>query len=221
VLAPVYNMPKPADDDKLKLLMQLRNAGVRDRRVLSAMENVPREMFVIHPFADRAYENTALPIECGQTISQPSIVGWMTQALDVNERSRVLEIGTGSGYQTAVLSPLCRMIYSIERHQPLLKQAKERFKLMGLKNINTRSGDGYKGWPEAAPFDRIIVTAAAPEVPAALIEQLSDKHGIMVIPVGGESVGQILLRIVKTSQGIQQEPLMNVRFVPMVAGKPE
>lgn len=203
--------------ERIRLLMKLRTSGVTDTRVLSAIESIPREMFVPEAFRDKAYEDTALPIDSGQTISQPTVVAWMSSALCTNDRLRVLEIGTGSGYQAAVLSRLCRMVYTIERHKDLLRGAEERFKTMKLTNILTMAGDGAKGWKTAAPFDRIIVTAAAPAVPAALIDQLSE-NGIMVIPVGSPTE-QFLLRIEKTPEGIRQQHLMSVRFVPLIEGK--
>jgi protein-L-isoaspartate(D-aspartate) O-methyltransferase len=204
--------------EKLKLVMKLRSAGIRDVAILNALERIPRELFVNHPFNERAFEDIALPIDCGQTISQPSVVGIMTMALHLQPRQRVLEIGTGSGYQTAVLSQLCRMVYTLERYDTLKRQACTRFQTLQLRNITARTGDGYKGWPEAAPFDRILVTAAAPTVPNALLDQLSDKNGIMVLPVGAESGEQHLLRLIKTPTGISEEVLMKTRFVPMVAG---
>jgi len=203
--------------ERIRLLMKLRNAGVTDTRVLSAMESIPREMFVPDSFRDKAYEDTALPIDSCQTISQPSVVAWMTWALSVSDRMRVLEIGTGSGYQAAILSRLCRMVYTVERHKDLLRVAEGRFKALHLTNILTQAGDGSKGWKVAAPFDRIIVTAAAHAVPAALIEQLAE-GGVMVIPVGSDTE-QLLLRIEKTSEGIKQQHLMDVRFVPLVEGR--
>ncbi len=204
--------------DRLRLLMKLRNSGITDTRVLSAMESIPRDLFVPESFQDKAYEDTALPIDCHQTISQPTVVAWMTWALNVNDRMRVLEIGTGSGYQAAILSRLARMVYTIERHKDLLAVAEARFKELKLSNIMTQAGDGSKGWKGALPFDRIIVTAAAHEVPAMLLKQLAE-GGIMVIPVGSNTE-QILLRIEKMPDGsIQQQHLMGVRFVPLVEGK--
>jgi len=200
--------------ERIRLLMKLRTSGISDIRVLSAIESLPREIFVPDAFRDKAYEDTALPIDSGQTISQPSVVAWMTSALQVGDRMRVLEIGTGSGYQAAVLSRLCRMVYTIERHRDLLRVAEQRFKSLKMSNIMTQAGDGSKGWKIAAPFDRIIVTAAAHSVPAALLEQLAE-GGIMVIPVGSDTE-QILLRIEKTPDGIKQQHLMSVRFVPLV-----
>lgn len=205
-------------NDKIRLLMRLRREGVTDTRVLSAIESVPREVFVDERFRDQAYEDTALPIDSGQTISQPTVVAWMTWALQVGERMKVLEIGTGSGYQAAILSKLCRRLYTVERHKDLLRQAEKRFEELRLRNITTRAGDGSKGWKEVAPFDRIIVTAAAGEVPKALLEQLSI-GGVMVVPVGEQGSEQILLRIQRTEDGFDTQHLMNVRFVPLVGEK--
>jgi protein-L-isoaspartate(D-aspartate) O-methyltransferase len=166
--------------------------------------------------ADRAYENNALPIASGQTISQPYVVAMMTAALDC-ERKRVLEIGTGSGYQAAVLAQLARRVYTMERHRPLNNIAKEVINRLGISNISMRYADGFKGWPEAAPFDRILVTAAAQEVPEKLLEQLSDEGGIMVIPVG-PSGDQQVLKITKNGEKVTTEELIPVRFVPMLKG---
>jgi protein-L-isoaspartate(D-aspartate) O-methyltransferase len=202
----------------IRLLMELRGQGVTDSRVLGAIERIPRDQFVSSPFLDQAYENTALPIGRGQTISQPLVVGLMSQALEVDDRMKVLEVGTGSGYQAAVLSRLCRRLYTIERHKPLLAQAEARFKSLRIHNITTRLGDGAWGWPEQAPFDRIMVTAAAHDVPPALVEQLKP-GGILVVPLG--DVGgrdQELVRITKTDRGIDIHPFMPVRFVPLVEG---
>jgi protein-L-isoaspartate(D-aspartate) O-methyltransferase len=202
---------------KIGLIMALRGDGVTDTRVLSAIERVPREAFVPEDMRDRAYENTALPIECGQTISQPFVVAYMTQALQVGDRMRVLEIGTGSGYQAAVLAQLCRRVYTIERHKPLMLAAQKRFAALGISNITTRHGDGAKGWPDQAPFDRIIVTAAADSIPESLLDQLAP-GGIMVLPVGGFAMDQYVQRIVKTDAGLQTSVLLPVRFVPLVPG---
>ncbi len=204
--------------DRIRLLMKLRGEGITDTVLLSAIEKTPRELFIPSMFQDKAYEDIALPIEAGQTISQPSVVAWMTAALDVNERSRVLEIGTGSGYQAAVLSRLCRRVYTIERHKHLMELASSRFQHLALPNITTRIGDGSKGWFEAAPFDRILVTAAASHVPSHLLEQLS-VGGVMVIPVGDPTGEQILLRIERDGDGYSSQHLMNVRFVPLIEGK--
>lgn len=201
---------------RIRLLGKLRGAGIHDLDVLAAMENTPREYFVEDAFSDHAYDDTALPIACAQTISQPSVVAWMTWALDVHPSMRVLEIGTGSGYQTAILSRLARRVYTVERHRELLQQAEKRFTDMKLTNIVTKLGDGSKGWRETAPFERILVTAAAAQVPATLLAQLAS-GGIMVIPVGGSAEGQILLRLRKDEKGaVSSQHLMNVRFVPLV-----
>jgi protein-L-isoaspartate(D-aspartate) O-methyltransferase len=206
------------DARKIRLIMELRQQGISDTRVLSAIERVHREIFVSPSFVDQAYENTALPIEEGQTISQPYVVAFMTQALDVKPRQRVLEIGTGSGYQAAVLAKLCRRVFTIERYRSLLRRAEEKFKSARINNIVARLGDGALGWPELAPFDRIIVTAAAPEIPPALKEQLSDKGGILIIPVGRDSQAQQIMRIVRTGDAYASEELLPVRFVPLVPG---
>jgi len=205
------------DARKIRLIMELRRAGVVDTRVLAALERVPREFFVPAPFLDQAFENTALPIGQGQTISQPLIVAMMSQALEVGERQKVLEIGTGSGYQAAVLAKMCRRVYTIERHKPLLKEAEERFKHLHIHNITAICGDGTRGWPEQAPFDRILVTAAATEIPQNLLEQLSDE-GVMVLPVGNQSGEQIIVRVRKQGGRPSAENLFPVRFVPLVAG---
>jgi protein-L-isoaspartate(D-aspartate) O-methyltransferase len=203
------------DAEKIRFIMALRNTGITDRAVLSAMEQTPRERFIPAYLRDQAYEDTALPIDCDQTISQPSIVAWMSWALEANDRMRVLEIGTGSGYQAAVLSKLFRMVYTIERHRDLYEKATETLLDIGLKNINAKLGDGSKGWPEAAPFQRIILTAAAPEIPKALLDQLAD-GGIMVAPVGPQSGTQMLLRIKREGEQLHMQQLMTVRFVPLV-----
>lgn len=201
---------------KIRLIMELRRQGISDKRVLSAIERVPRETFVPTNFGSEAYDNIPLPIGQGQTISQPFIVAFMTQALEVGDRMKVLEIGTGSGYQAAVLAQLCRRVYTVERFKSLLREAEERFRAMKLHNITTRHGDGYKGWPELAPFERIIVTAAAPEMPQALVDQLA-VGGVMVAPVhvGGE---QVLVRLRRDEDGVRREELLAVRFVPLVEG---
>lgn len=205
-----------------KLIMDLRAKGIRDLRVLEAIETTPRELFVSGPFVDQAYLDQSLPISCGQTISQPYIVAFMTEQLRLNERSKVLEIGTGSGYQSAVLSKLCRRVYTIERYRTLSVQARALFEKLKLRNITTLVGDGYKGWPQQAPFDHIIVTAAAPDVPQALADQLSE-NGIMIIPVDeigleGSRGNQVLLKVERDGDSFKETKLMTVRFVPMVEG---
>jgi len=217
------------DPRQIQLIMELRGQGIADQRVLGAVERTPREVFVEAPFLAQAYDNSALPIACGQTISQPFIVAYMTQHLDVQPNMRVLEIGTGSGYQAAVLSPLCRRVYTVERHRPLLDQARARFAQLKLHNVVSRLGDGFAGWPEQAPFDRIILSCAVPKVPPILIEQLKI-GGILVAPVGTvpnsngfglpESFSQRLTKMIRTETGVTEEVLIPVLFVPMISGLP-
>lgn len=200
-----------------RLVLALRSQGVSDPAVLAALESTPRELFTPDLFKERAWEDSALPIHCGQTISQPYIVGLMTQALQVEPRARVLEIGTGSGYQTTILSKLARLVYTVERYRTLMREAEIRFKTLGLTNIVTRFGDGGEGWPEQAPFDRIMVTAAAPDEPTALLAQLKP-NGILVAPIGRGPV-QDLRRYVGDGQGgFAVETLTEVRFVPLLEG---
>jgi protein-L-isoaspartate(D-aspartate) O-methyltransferase len=204
---------------KLRLLMELRRAGIGDARVLGAIEKTPREKFVPASFEDQAYENVALPIGNGQTVSQPYVVALMTEKLEVGERQNVLEIGTGSGYQTAVLATLCRRVFSIERIRELLRDAERRFEELRLHNIVCRFGDGTKGWPEQRPYDRVIVTAAAAEVPTTLVDGLAP-GGILVAPVGEDRRDQHLVRIRRDDGRFSTEDLGLVRFVPLVAGLP-
>jgi protein-L-isoaspartate(D-aspartate) O-methyltransferase len=204
---------------KIRLVMELRQQGVTDQGVLSAIERVPREAFIPGAFHDQAYENTALPIGQGQTISQPSVVGFMTQALEVGERMKVLEVGTGCGYQAAVLSRLCRRVYSIERFRSLLLTTDVRLRELRINNVTTRWGDGIGGWPEQAPFDRMILTAAASKVPESLMGQMTD-DGIIIAPVGETSRDQTLMKFKHLPNGKwKSESLWPVRFVPMLDGK--
>lgn len=198
--------------------MDLRKQGITSTSVLSAIEKVPREKFISENFIDQAYDNSALPIEEGQTISQPFIVALMTQALSLERKSKVLEIGTGSGYQAAVLSHICRRVFTIERFESLLKIAQSKFSLSNIHNIVTRHGDGYLGWSEQAPFDRIIVTAASKSVPNKLFLQLAE-DGIMIIPLEDEQKKQKIFIIKKIKNQIFKESLMPVKFVPLVEGK--
>lgn len=204
---------------RIRLVMDLRAAGIADTAVLSAIERVPREAFVPPTFRDRAYEDAALPIGHAQTLSRPSVVGLMTQALEAGPRSKVLEIGTGSGYQTSVLARMVRRVYTIERHRELMLEAEARFKALRVHNVVTKFGDGWQGWPEQAPFERIIVTAAPVDIPGALVDQLAE-DGVMVLPVGLEKRAQVLIRVRKTGGRAKIEELDAVRFVPMVAGLP-
>jgi protein-L-isoaspartate(D-aspartate) O-methyltransferase len=207
------------DARKIRLLMELRSQGMADTAVLSAMERVPRDLFVPEAFQDQAYENIALPIGAGQTISQPQIVAEMTAALELGPRMKVLEIGTGSGYQAAVLSHLCRRLYTIERHRSLAEEAEARFAQLRLTNIVMLVGDGGGGWPAQAPFDRIIVTARAAMVPDALVEQLRE-DGVMILPVVEEGRSQRVVRLRRTAAGVERETLTDARFVPLLDGLP-
>ena len=200
------------------LILRLRRAGITDRRLVSAIESVPRDVFVPAESRADAYAERALPIDCGQTISAPVIVGIMTAALDLGERHRVLEIGTGSGYQTAVLSRLARRVYTIDRFRTLVAAAESRFRTLRLANITAVVGDGMLGWPDQAPFDRIIVTAAGDAIPEALKEQVQ-AGGIIVMPVGPIDGVQKLLRLERTETGFDETALADVRFVPLIPGK--
>ncbi|TFG88701.1 MAG: protein-L-isoaspartate(D-aspartate) O-methyltransferase [Hyphomicrobiales bacterium] len=214
-------MPPDSRNEKLmQLMLSLRQAGLTNQRVLEAIEKTPREIFVERAFRERAFEDRPLPISCGQTISQPAIVGMMLQALDVTPRCKVLEIGAGSGYVCAILARLARRVYGIERHRALALEARERIAQLGLGNVTSRSGDGTKGWPEQAPFDRILVSAAADDTPATLLEQLRP-GGIMVLPVGQTDEVQQLIKIEKTDNGPRYTELCDVLFVPLVEGLPE
>lgn len=204
-------MPKGYTPDSL--MQTLRSQGIRDPRVLKALAKLPREEFVLPEFTDFAYKDTALPIHCGQTISQPFITALMTEKLMIGARDRVLEIGTGSGYQTAVLAQLAKEVYTVEQYEALALEAEQRFARHKLKNIFQFTGDGALGLEEYAPFERIIVTAAASEVPPALLEQLKT-GGRMIIPLGGEEV-QRLTVIDKDRNGLDKQELMAVRFVPL------
>jgi protein-L-isoaspartate(D-aspartate) O-methyltransferase len=208
------DMPDPR---MIQLVMTLRGGGVTDARVLGAIERTPRNLFVPERFGDQAYDDRALPIDCGQTISQPFIVAHMTQALKIDDRCKVLEVGTGSGYQAAVLSRLARRVYSVERYRTLSKEAETRFEAMRLSNIVTRIGDGSVGWPEQAPFDRIIVTASAPSRPVEILSQLKD-GGIAVAPVDRDA-HQYLVRYERNGGSFTETDLMEVRFVPLVKGE--
>ena len=202
---------------KMQFLFSLRKAGVVDKKVLDAMERVDRKNFVTSVFSEKAYDDTPLPIACGQTISQPTVVGLMTQALQVTSRDKVLEVGTGSGYQAAILSLLARRVYTVERHSLLANNASKVFQKLNISNITTVCADGGYGLEQQAPFDRIIVTAASDDPPASLLSQLKT-GGIMVIPVGQSDNIQNLIKIAKTDGGYDYQDLQTVRFVPLVAG---
>ena len=201
----------------MQLMLALRSRGVTDERVLRAMEAIDRGAFLRGHFAERAYEDMPLPIACGQTISQPSVVGLMTQALAVGPRDTVLEVGTGSGYQAAILAKLARRVWTVDRHARLVAEARRLFEELGLTNITAFTADGSHGLPAQAPFDRILVTAAAEDPPGPLLAQLA-VGGIMVLPVGQSDAVQTLIKVVRTPAGFDYEEMRQVRFVPLLEG---
>lgn len=214
---------EPTEEDRValaELVLTLRREGLSDRKVLAAMEAIPRRLFLDRRHREVAYRNAALPIECGQTISQPTVVAMMTEALDLEPHHRVLEVGTGSGYQAAVLSRLAGKVITIERYGELALLARERLEALGADNVAVRVGDGGLGAPEEAPFDRIIVTAAAEALPEALLEQLAE-DGILVAPLGRRGGVQTLDRLVKRRDGIDRSTIASVRFVPLEDGVAE
>ncbi len=202
---------------KMQFLFALRSKGVTDARVLTAMEKIDRAPFIRGYFTGRAYEDMPLPIACGQTISQPSVVGLMTQALKISSRDKVLEVGTGSGYQAAILSQLARRVYTVDRHRRLVGEASKVFRDLDLTNITAITADGSFGLPDQAPFDRILVTAAAEDPPGPLLAQLKI-GGIMVLPVGQSDAVQHLIRVTRTETGFDYDEMRPVRFVPLVEG---
>ena len=205
-------------NSKEELIQELKANGIVDSKVLDSIKLVPRSFFVENSIKSRSNSNIALPIECGQTISQPLVVAFMTQNLFLNKRLRVLEIGTGSGYQTVILSKLSRFVYTIERYLFLKKKAEEKFRKLNITNIFCKHGDGGLGWYDQAPFDRIMITAAAPEIPMILLDQLKDE-GVMIIPIGEENDTQYLTLIQKKGKSFSKKNLMKVRFVPLLEGK--
>ncbi|OBY25080.1 protein-L-isoaspartate(D-aspartate) O-methyltransferase [Leisingera sp. JC1] len=210
-------MSGPDAQTKMQFVYSVRSRGVTDQKVLEAIEQIDRGLFVRGIFSERAYEDVPLPIACGQTISQPSVVGMMTQALQVSPRDTVLEVGTGSGYQAAILSKLARRVYTIDRHARLVREARMVFEQLQLANVTSLVGDGSHGLSEQAPFDRIIVTAAAEDPPGPLLAQLKT-GGIMVLPVGQSDHVQTLIRVRKTEDGLEYDELRPVRFVPLLEG---
>jgi protein-L-isoaspartate(D-aspartate) O-methyltransferase len=206
------------DDDRMEFLLTLRRRGIADQAVLRAMDEVPRERFVDAGFLRSAYADQALPIACGQTISQPYVVAYMTEHLAVQPDHRVLEVGTGSGYQAAVLSRLAREVVTIERYRTLADQAQERLRALGYDNVDVVVGDGFAGVPGRAPYDRIIVTAAAEIVPETLLDQLAE-NGVMILPLGSQNGSQHLIKLTKSQTGTRRENLIPVRFVPMLPGQ--
>lgn len=212
-------MNKVIENDISKLILELTKNGINDLRVLKCIEEIPRSIFIESSIKSKSNLNIALPIGCGQTISQPLVVAFMSQSLNLNKKIRVLEIGTGSGYQTSILSKLVRFVYTIERYETLKKIAERKFKDLGFKNIFCKHADGGLGWKDQAPFDRIIVTASAPEIPITLLKQLNN-NGIMIIPIGEDNNDQILTLVRKNNEGyVFKSNLMKVRFVPLLEGK--
>jgi protein-L-isoaspartate(D-aspartate) O-methyltransferase len=209
---------KSDDVERMGFQLTLRRRGISDRAVLRAMDEVPRAHFVTSEFTDSAYADHALPIACGQTISQPYVVAYMTEQLEVEPQHRVLEVGTGSGYQAAILSRLAREMVSIERYRTLADAARDRVKTLGYSNITVLAGDGFDGAPDYAPFDRIIVTAAAEEIPDALVDQLRE-DGKMVLPLGPRDGAQHIVKLTKSGSGLTRQNLIAVRFVPLLHGK--
>ena len=203
---------------KFDLLMELKKNGVSDKSVLNVIEIIDRSLFVDENLKQKSNLNIALPIDCGQTISQPLVVAHMTQSLNLNNKLRVLEVGTGSGYQSLILSKLSRFVYTVERYSSLKKKAEILLKGLGVNNVFFKHADGGMGWNEQAPFDRIIVTANAPEIPKKLVDQLVE-NGIMIIPIGDDYSPQVLKKVIKRENKILVENLMQVRFVPLVEGK--
>jgi protein-L-isoaspartate(D-aspartate) O-methyltransferase len=213
----VVSTPPGHNVDQMKFVLELRRRGIMDPAVLRAMEEVPRERFVMPAHAGAAYQDRAMPIACGQTISQPFVVAYMTEQLAVGPRHHVLEVGTGSGYQAAVLSRLATKVTTIERYRTLADAARIRLKALGYDNVDVIHGDGIAGMPARAPFDRIIVTAAADTAPPALIDQLA-VGGVMVMPLGPDAY-QTLVKITRTERGIARTNLIAVRFVPLLPGE--
>jgi protein-L-isoaspartate(D-aspartate) O-methyltransferase len=214
----VTDLARPEDDARMEFLLTLRRRGIGSAAVLKAMDEVPRERFVGQGLADSAYADQALPIACGQTISQPYVVAYMTEQLELKPEHRVLEIGSGSGYQAAVLSHLVREVVTIERYRTLADTARERLQGLGIRNVEVIAGDGFAGFPARAPFDRIIVTAAAESVPQPLVEQLAG-DGIMILPLGPHEGVQDLVKLRRTKEGVVRESLIAVRFVPLLPGQ--
>ena len=212
---------QPVGDDsvgRMQFLLTMRRRGIGDATVLRALDEVPREHFVGHDFQDAAYADQALPIACGQTISQPYVVAYMTEQLDVRSEHKVLEIGTGSGYQAAILSRLVQEVVSIERYRTLADAARARMETLGYQNVEIRTGDGLAGAPDKAPFDRVMVTAAAETVPETLLEQLAE-GGVMLLPLGPHSGVQHLVKVTKSGGEVHEEQLLGVRFVPLLPGQ--
>jgi protein-L-isoaspartate(D-aspartate) O-methyltransferase len=203
---------------RMEFLLSLRRRGISDREVLRAMDTVPREDFVLPEFADEAYADQAMPISCGQTISQPYVVAYMTEQLGVKREHRVLEVGTGSGYQAAILGQLAGEVYTVERYRTLADRARATLTRLGYDNVTVIAGDGLAGVPTHAPYQRIIVTAAAESVPDTLVDELAD-GGVMVLPLGEHSGPQRIVKLIKSKDGVTRQELIWVRFVPLLPGQ--
>ena len=215
-------MPKPpaADESvgRMEFLLSLRQRGISDPAVLRAMDEVQRENFVDEEFSQAAYADQALPISCGQTISQPYVVAYMTEQLGLRPHHRVLEVGTGSGYQAAILSRLAAQVITVERYRTLAELARSRFESLGYANITVRLGDGLTGVPEFSPYDRILVTAAAERIPESLTDQLA-QDGVIVLPLGPHQEAQRIVKLTKMNGSLKREDLIWVRFVPLLPGQ--
>jgi protein-L-isoaspartate(D-aspartate) O-methyltransferase len=219
--APQDDRPDSVSADnvgRMEFLLSLRRRGIGDQAVLRAMDEIPREHFVPPEHVDLAYSDQALPIACGQTISQPYLVAYMTEQLEAHANHRVLEIGTGSGYQAAVLSRLAREVVTVERYRTLTDVARTRLEVLRCRNVTILVGDGLTGVPEKAPYDRIIITAAAEQIPEALVAELTDA-GVMLLPLGPHGGAQRLVKLTKSRDGLVRQDLIWVRFVPLVPGK--
>ena len=211
-------MPAAESEQRMEFMLTLRQRGISDKAVLRAMDEVPREHFVEAAQAEAAYADRAMPIACGQTISQPYVVAYMSEQLGVRPHHRILEVGTGSGYQAAVLSRLAAEVVTIERYRTLAEAARMRLETLGFANVEVVVGDGFAGVPSGAPYDRIMVTAAAEAVPEPLIDQLAE-GGVMVMPVGPHTEAQFITKLTKTDKDIEREKLIAVRFVPLLPGQ--
>ena len=210
--------PRDEKIERMEFLLSLKKRGISNAAVLRAMDSVPREQFVLADYADAAYADSAMPIACGQTISQPYVVAYMTEQLEVTREHRVLEVGTGSGYQTAVLGLLAGQVYSIERYRTLADRARETLERLGYDNVTVVPGDGFLGLPEHAPYDRIMVTAAAETIPEALTGQLAE-GGVLLLPLGAHDGAQRIVKLTVGQEGLAQQDLLPVRFVPLLPGQ--
>jgi protein-L-isoaspartate(D-aspartate) O-methyltransferase len=211
-------LPRDESIERMEFLLSLRRRGISDAAVLRAIDAVPREKFVLPEFSDSAYADQAMPIACGQTISQPYVVAYMSEQLGVKREHRVLEVGTGSGYQAAILSQLAGQVFSVERYRTLADGARRTLQALGYDNVMVIAGDGLNGVPEHAPYDRIIVTAAAEAIPQALVDELA-VGGVMILPLGQHDGPQRLVKLTRGEDGVTQEDLIWVRFVPLLPGQ--